>query len=545
MHTIMNAQAAKDRLVNFKDKPFREYQQPTIDYIMNATKPITIVRAPCGAGKSLVAMCCGVMNGELTYITNSKFLQTQVVGDFPEVVSIWGRGNYSCSNEPSRTCDECLATESDPCERGCPYKIAKQKAVDAKYRVLNGQYFLSETRFAGKFSGSSLCIIDEADSFSDLLVQNIALVFTERSLYQLGLESGPKFKTVTAKDGLSSWKDFGEAALYKSTELAKSISKDIENMGNGDPESKLRKIREMKHFVSISEQCDLFLKSVDSEWRLEEIPRYGSRQGQLLFKPVWVTSELFHEFVGKHTGRIVLLSATYPPLPVLCRQLGIDIDDVEGGQIYDVPTTFDPEKAPVYLWPVASLSYANMETETPKIINAIKKILKRHPGQRGVIHCTSYALGQKIASGVNSPRLITHTSETRQEVISGFTDEHSTKYADDAILVSPSAERGLDLRENLCRFIVITKGPFKSLNDKVVNARLYSSGEVGKLWYESDMMCTCEQDAGRGVRSKNDTCTIYILDQKVEDLFLKKPSLWSKNFREQVDVWSKNELLEA
>ncbi|MCR4279239.1 MAG: hypothetical protein NUV78_00685, partial [Candidatus Zambryskibacteria bacterium] len=277
---------------------------------------------------------------------------------------------------------------------------------------------------------------------------------------------------------------------------------------------------------------------------LEEIPRYGSRHGQLLFKQVWVTSELFHEFMGRHTGRIVLLSATYPPLPVLCRQLGIDIDDVEGGQIYDVPTTFDPEKAPVYLWPVASLSYANMETETPKIINAIKKILKRHPGQRGVIHCTSYALGQKIASGVNSPRLITHTSETRQEVISGFTDEHSTKYADDAVLVSPSAERGLDLRENLCRFIVITKGPFKSLNDKVVNARLYSSGEVGKLWYESDMMCTCEQDAGRGVRSKNDTCTIYILDQKVEDLFLKKPSLWSKNFREQVDVWSKNELLD-
>lgn len=543
MHTIMNAQAAKDRLSNFKDKPFREYQQPTIDYIMEATKPITIVRAPCGAGKSLVAMCCGVMNGELTYITNSKFLQTQVVGDFPEVVSIWGRGNYSCSNEPSRTCDECLATESDPCERGCPYKIAKQKAVDAKYRVLNGQYFLSETRFAGKFSGSSLCIIDEADSFSDLLVQNIALVFTERSLYQLGLESGPKFKTVTAKDGLSSWRDFGEAALYKSTELAKSIGKEVEDMGNGDPESKLRKIREMKHFVNITEQCDVFLKSVDTSWRLEEIPRYGSRQGQLIFKPIWVTPELSQTFMLKHAERFVLLSATYPPLPVLCRQLGIDIDDVEGGQIYDVPTTFPPENAPVYVWPVASLAYDRMEAETPKIIKAIKKILNRHPNSRGLIHCVSYKLGQDIIKGVNSPRLIMHNSENRQEVIAGFTDSNSTKYPKDAVLLSPSAERGLDLKEKLCDFVVVVKNPFKSLADKIVQARLHASGEIGKLWFRSDSMQAIEQMAGRGVRSKTDKCSIYLIDQKTEDLYTAQPSLWSKNFRAQIS-WDSNDLLD-
>jgi len=543
MHTIYTAEQAKSKLSNFKDKPFRQFQEDTISYIMEATKPITIVRAPCGAGKSLVAMCCGVMNGELTYITNSKFLQTQVVGDFPEVVSIWGRNNYSCSSTPTRTCDECLATESDPCERGCPYKIAKQKAVDAKYRVLNGQYFLSETRFAGKFSGSSLCIIDEADSFSDLLVQNIALVFTERSLYQLGLESGPKFKTVTAKDGLSSWRDFGEAALYKSTELAKSLSKDIENTDNSDPEGKLRKIREMKHFVNITEQCNVFLKSVDTSWRLEEIPRYGSRQGQLIFKPIWVTPELSREFMLKHAERFVLLSATYPPLPVLCRQLGIDIDDVEGGQIYDVPTTFPPKNAPVYVWPVASLAYDRMEAETPKIIKAVKKILNRHLGQRGLIHCVSYKLGQDIIKGVNSPRLITHTSEDRMEVITGFTDEHSNKYADDAVLLSPSAERGLDLREKLCDFIVVVKNPFKSLSDKVTQARLHASGEIGKLWYKSDSLQSIEQMSGRGVRSKTDTCSIYLIDQKTEDLYTAQPSLFSQNYRNQIS-WDSNELLD-
>ncbi|HHT9139155.1 MAG TPA: helicase C-terminal domain-containing protein, partial [Candidatus Wunengus sp. YC60] len=536
-------QAAKDRLSNFKDKPWRMYQPETVNYIMEATKPIVIVRAPCGAGKSLDAMVCGVMNGEVTYIVNSKFLQAQVIGDFPESVSILGRNNYQCSMEPSRSCDECLATESNPCERGCPYKIAKQKCVDASYRILNSAYWLAETRFAGKFSGSSLTILDEADAFSDVLVQNIALVFTERSLYQLGLESGPKFKTVTAKDGLSSWKDFGQAALYKSTELFKSLNKEIEDMDNSDPDAKLRKIREMKHFVSISEQCEVFLSSVDTEWRMEEIPRYGSRQGQLIFRPIWVTPELSRSFLLKHSERFVLLSATYPPLPVLCRQLGIDIDDVEGGQIYDVPTTFPPENAPVYVWPVASLSADRMEAETPKIVKAIKKILKRHPGQRGLIHCVSYKLGQEILKGVNSPRLIMHTSENRQEIINGFADSESTLHAKDAVLLSPSAERGIDLKGKLCDFIIIVKCPFKNLMDKVTQSRLHASGEIGKLWYISDAFCQIEQMSGRGVRSDKDTCSIYLIDQKIEDIYTSRPSLWSKNYRNQIS-WDSNQLLD-
>jgi Rad3-related DNA helicase len=276
---------------------------------------------------------------------------------------------------------------------------------------------------------------------------------------------------------------------------------------------------------------------------MEEIPRYGSRQGQLIFKPIWVTPELSREFMLKHAERFVLLSATYPPLPVLCRQLGIDIDDVEGGQIYDVPTTFPPENAPVYVWPVASLAYDRMEAETPKIIKAVKKILNRHPNSRGLIHCVSYKLGQDIIKGVNSPRLIMHNSENRQEVISGFTDKNSTMFPKDMVLVSPSAERGLDLKGQLCEFIVICKVPFKSLQDKIVQARLHASGEVGKLWFRSDAQCQIEQMAGRGVRSRTDKCSVYIIDQKAEDIYTSQPSLWSQNFRNQIS-WDSNELLD-
>lgn len=543
MNILCDPNSAKSSLINFKSRPFREHQESTIQYIMDSTRKFKIIRAPCGSGKSLIAMTCGVMAGSLSYLVGSKFLQTQITNDFPNAVSMWGRANYSCASDPSRTCDECLATESHPCERSCPYRSAKQKAIDAQYRVLNFQYLLSEVRFAGRFSGAPFSIIDEADSLSDTLIQNVSLIFTERSLFRLNLQDGPTRKTVTSKDGMDSWKEFGREAKSRSTKIANEINTEIESMDNSDPDAKLKKIREMKHFVHISEQCDTFLSSVDTDWKMEEIPRNGSRQGQLIFKPVWITPELSHEFMFKHSNSWTLLSATYPPLPVLCKQLGIDIDDVEGGKIYDVPSTFDPEKAPVYLWPVASLSSSRMDTETPKVIAAVKKILDRHPNERGLIHTVSYRLGQAIIDGVKSPRLIMHTSENRQDVINSFANKGKSYLPNDACLVSPSAERGLDFSDDLCRFVIVAKAPYKNLADKITNARLYASGSVGKLWYVSDMACCVEQMSGRGVRSKNDYCSVYLLDEKINEMYMKQPSLWSQNYRNQIS-WESNQLID-
>jgi len=146
MNPICTPEEAKQFLVNFKSRPYRQYQRETIDYITHATRKFKIIRAPCGSGKSLIAMASGVMMGSLTYLVGSKFLQTQITNDFPNAVSMWGRANYRCALDPNRTCDECLATESHPCDKACPYRSAKQKAIDEQYKVLNFQYMLSEIR---------------------------------------------------------------------------------------------------------------------------------------------------------------------------------------------------------------------------------------------------------------------------------------------------------------------------------------------------------------------------------------------------------------
>jgi CRISPR/Cas system-associated endonuclease/helicase Cas3 len=53
----------KDKFKNFGDKPFRQYQEEAIRFIQESTKPICVIQAPTGAGKSLIGMCAGAAFG--------------------------------------------------------------------------------------------------------------------------------------------------------------------------------------------------------------------------------------------------------------------------------------------------------------------------------------------------------------------------------------------------------------------------------------------------------------------------------------------------
>ncbi len=532
MHTIMNAQAAKDRLSNFKDKPFRLHQREVIDWVMGSEKRVKVVKAKTGAGKSLIAMVCGVMAGDLTYLVQSKFLQVQITNDFPEIVSVFGRANYPCVADPSKNCDQCLATKTNPCDAKskCLYAIAKNKALEASYRVFNFNYFVSEITYAGRFSGNPFTVVDEADSLESVLSGFVSLSFGERTLFQLGLEGGPKRKTAGSKDGLSSWRDFGQEALQRSTSIATKLEKEIESMGDYDEEQKLRKMKELEHFTHIIERCNIFLNNMNDQWLYEEVPRSGSRQGQIIFRPTWLSPELSEKFLFRHSDSFTLLSATFPPMPILAKQLGLDIDDID---YYELPSTFDPELSPVHIWPVADVVSKKMDEAVPKLISAIKKILEMHEGQRGILHTVSWKLCGQIMQGVDSPRLITHTSENRQEVINEFMKGEDGRYAVGSILCSPSCERGVDLKEDLARFVIIIKCPYLYVGDKLVSARIYS-GPLGRLWFQSEALSCVEQMSGRATRSETDTATTYVLDYQVEKLYCEKPSLFSQSFKDQI-----------
>ena len=460
---------AKGRLENFRDKPFRSNQKEAIEFAANSPQPFKIIEAPTGSGKSLMGMTLAMMNRKTNYLCGTKILQSQLSEDFPEGVTLWGRDNYTCLKNDEFTCNHCTATRFDPCNEECVYKREKSRALESQVRILNYSYYLSEVQYAGKFRNSDLTIIDEADSLESTLIGFISLEFTDSDLFKLGMANGPRRKTTDAKDGVQSWIEFGEVAHAKSKRKAAELKAEVDSWDTIEEEWQLRTMKELERMVHINERCAMFLDNVDKSWILEQQDRVGKFQGKLIFRPLWITPELAEKYLWKHSKSWVLMSAAFLPKPVLAKILGIDEGDMDWGT---VPSTFPIENRPINIWPVCDLKYSNMKEEVPKLIKGIRKVLNRHRGQKGLIHCSSYSLAKMIVEGVDDERLITHGNKDRQAVVDHFVGSHG-----DAVLVSPSLERGINLPDDQCFHpdtLIRTSLGYKKISDIKIGDRVFT-----------------------------------------------------------------------
>ncbi len=382
---------------------------------------------------------------------------------------------------------------------------------------MNYDYYLSECNFVGKFSGAPLVVIDEADSLENTLINFTSLQFSSYALRRMDMLGWAEELKMTSKDKsglLESWCAFGLEAKSRVSEVIKHISGKIDSYGK-DTDRAADLIKERARVTRLKGKIELFLDNVDTDWVLDN--QDGSK---LTFRPLWMTQELAEDFLWRHGEKFVLMSASFYPKPILAKCLGIDTNDMD---YYEVPSQFPVKNRPVYVCPAANMTAKTTDVELPKLVSAVSRIVNAYPDVKGIIHAVSYKLAQSIMSGVNNPRLITHNSTDRQDVIDNFIA--STK---PLILVSPSLERGISLDEDKARLVIIIKAPYLYLGDKIVSARLYSS-KIGNAWYTATMLLTILQMSGRAVRSKDDTADTYILDLKAKEAIQKNPTflpLW-------------------
>jgi ATP-dependent DNA helicase DinG len=127
-----------------------------------------------------------------------------------------------------------------------------------------------------------------------------------------------------------------------------------------------------------------------------------------------------------------------------------------------------------------------------KIAVAVDKIMTRHKDQKGIIHTTSYAQLNFIRGNISKEKarrlLETNPEVERDEIISEHID--STK---PTVLKSPSLHLGLDLKDDLSRFQVITKVPYPSLGDKWIDGIKRKKGQ----WYNWQTALRTVQSVGR------------------------------------------------
>ena len=189
-------------------------------------------------------------------------------------------------------------------------------------------------------------------------------------------------------------------------------------------------------------------------------------------------------------------------------------------EIISIDSTFDFTKSPIYIDNEYKMTYSNKSHMIYNIVNKINNILNTHEHENGIIHTGNYENAKNIYTLIDAKHrhriLIYKNSAEKSKLIKQI--KNDTNY----VLIGPSLCEGIDLPDDLCRFIVIMKMPYMSLGDKYVTSKM----KLYKKWYNNVTMNNVIQGIGRGNRSKHDYCTTYIIDGAFKRLYSYTKSNW-------------------
>jgi ATP-dependent DNA helicase DinG len=240
-------------------------------------------------------------------------------------------------------------------------------------------------------------------------------------------------------------------------------------------------------------------------WIVSEIKKENYETVRVELKPLDVSR--YCKALFEKCAKTLIMSATILDHRVFCRNIGLNPDKVK---FIRIPSDFPVEHRPIIPLNVAYLNYTNLQSKEVKlaIAKAVDNLMTLHNNHKGIIHTTSYEQLQFIKENIsetNTRRLIVTDPEIqRDEVIF----QHTKTTMKPTVLISPSLHTGLDLKDELSRFQIITKIPYPNKSDRWTNAKR----TVDTDWYYWQTALKLIQAYGRSVRSKDDWAKTYILD---------------------------------
>lgn len=527
------------------------------------------LEAPTGFGKTPVAIALARYLGNSHICTATKDLQTQYRRDFPFIVEVKGRGNFSCIVKEDMGLDEncsygpCVKDDTYDCifkTRLTDYKIeaedtihenvmldsfserkyvdkmhSKSRIVELEWRpchyfhqkwigarsshtVYNYRYFLSDVFYAGTAQNRNLLILDEAHQlesevgdFRSFTIRKNMLPFLKMHMPDKNVES------------IETWIDFCielKEKLFDFAEMAERIIERDNQRVLKEPFTEKNLIDAMERETSLASVID-DMKGNKENWIVSGVQRDSLNQlARVILTPLDISS-YFDPILDKGSHSL-FMSATILSKDYLCKTVGLDPEKVRFIRVEE--SDFPVENRLIHMKNIAWLNAKSMSENMPKIAKAVDSIMSIHKNEKGIIHTTSYSQLQYIKDNLekeNTDRLIeTGSSLNRNEVLE---KHYSSKKP--TVLISPSFHLGVDLKDDLSRFQVIVKVPYPDLTDK----RIARMKERDPKWYMWNTVLKLVQAYGRSVRSKDDHAKTYILDSSISYLL--------KSARDLVPNW--------
>ena len=341
-----------------------------------------------------------------------------------------------------------------------------------------------------KFPSRELLILDEAH-----LLEKEIVGFTGISISKRWKRYLPNFKIVDYGYEIEKWINFLIELQTHMLDLTGNVSEELAVEAITDTQKLTRAID--------------YICSNPKNWIVSEIKKENNEVTGVQLKPLDVSP--YCKGVFEKCDKTLMMSATILDKDAFCTSLGLASEELK---FIRVPSDFPLQNRPIIPSNIAYLNSDTLRQEKVqiKIAGAIDNLMTLYKNDKGIIHTTSYKQLDFIKENIsqeNKCRLLeTNPEIQRDEVIAEHVN--STK---PTVLISPSLYTGLDLKDDLSRFQIITKVPYPDLGDRWINEKKKRSGQ----WYNWQTALMLVQAYGRSVRSKEDYAVTYVLDSGFEN----------------------------
>ena len=529
----------------FPAPTFRGTQEQALADIrdaFDAGNDVVLVRAPTGSGKSLLARA--IMGASATveetapneatgaYYTTPQVSQIDDVERddlLDDFAVIRGKSNYDCvlpgEHDTPVTRAPCARQQGFDCsiKHRCPYFSDRAIASGNRYAAMTLAYFM---RTAGSevFRKRDVVVIDEAHGLAEWAEMYATI--------ELSPERVPVWDEVGVPDVTADTR--GDEDVLDRTarfvETLRGVTERAKDELVGRPELSREEVARRDRLQELRSELGWFLEDYrdpdsPTTWVVDQPDGDGS---PIAIKPLDPARYLTHT-VWERGNRFALLSATILSKEAFCRGVGLDPSSVA---LVDVEHTFPLENRPLYDVTQGPMTYEHRDETVPKIARLIVRLMANHPDEKGLIHAHSYDIAGRLAERLGefgvAARVRRHDRSNRDAELEAWKAS-----ADPDVFVSVKMEEALDLRDDLCRWQVVCKAPYRNTNDSRVARRL---ADDQWAWYHRTALRTVIQACGRVVRAPDDYGATYLADDSLLDLFDRAATDTPPWFRDQIDA---------
>jgi Rad3-related DNA helicase len=476
---------------------------------------VIVVGAPPAIGKSLMNVVTArwlVEKGlSVALMAPRKFLQDQYVKDFPWMPVLKGMSAYICDDclYGGASCRSVKTLAGKLCGAQCKYLMARETARASSMALFNfHSYFVNQMY-------KDVAIIDEGHGAVDLLYGLFG-----RKLWKCEVNY-PDTMEATAEDVASLLESIIENLTDRLTLLLR------QRMSDDMIEALQDELESFTMLFGALKTCgkDFLIRKKTGEY-LGQIKELRKTQQEYIYVKTMNIDRLAENVLWprEKVSKIIITSATVREEDI--EALGLN----QGRRVkYYTCDSPIPEDSRLFIIdPTARMTRKYRKESYPKIIQKIKELAVRHAGQKGIVHCT-YDVARELKMQLGtSGRFMFHDNNNKDQMLADFMASRR-----DPVLIASGMAEGIDLKDDLARWQVITMLQYPSLEDDVMQWMAHAHPARYRWMAIRNLI----QQAGRIVRSSEDWGVTYFIGAELDrDLFAKTRAMWPKWFVKAM-VW--------